>query len=313
MNRNDTVYEHSGALGPAVAILPLGGFFGLIVLSFIYAYILVYSPIAGYISILFVVGFGFALGFMASMLGYWGKCRNLFFLRLCGFTIGALAVYVSWVIFIYALLNKDSDGPSEYNLVAMLLSPGSIWSVIKNLNISGWYSIKSFTPSGVVLWIFWGIEAAIVIGMSTLLSTGSVTSEMFCETCGKWCDSSESFESGLPKEELDADSIQDNALKTLTACDRVSDQVYPRIHVGLFKCKTCDNIAGCKLEFVSVEYDKDGKASEKRADLTSIIPLPYKDFEALKALGSRPIKDPEIRNQPEEPKPTEKSETKDAS
>ena len=56
------VYAHSGKLGSALFLAPIGGLSAALVLGVVYAYVDVYSPIAGYVSILFVVGFAFALG-----------------------------------------------------------------------------------------------------------------------------------------------------------------------------------------------------------------------------------------------------------
>ncbi len=299
MNNSEGVYKHSGALGPAIFIVPLGGIAGMIILSFIYAYISVYSPIAGYISIFFVGGFGFSLGLMLSLLGHWGKCRNTGFLYLAGFIIGLLALYVSWVIFIYALLNKGGDGTQQYDLFGMMLSPGGIWAFMKSLNATGWYSIKSWTPSGTALWVFWGIEAAIILGLSTLLSTSSIDSEMFCESCEKWCDTSESFLSDFPKEEVSAEELENSIVETLSACDLVSDSIYPRINVTLYECKSCSNFAGCKLEAVTVEIDKDGKPDETKEDMTGIISLSYNKFTELKALGKRKIIEPDMQEEAE--------------
>ncbi len=51
-----SVYAHSGKLGMGFFVVPLGGAVGAILLSIIYAYVTVCSPIAGYISLLFVGG-----------------------------------------------------------------------------------------------------------------------------------------------------------------------------------------------------------------------------------------------------------------
>ena len=90
MNDYAKVYRHSGKIGPAALSVPIMGIIGAIILSFVYAYITVYSPIAGYISILFVLGFAFGVGFAISWAGYSGKCRNPGFLYFLGFLISIL-------------------------------------------------------------------------------------------------------------------------------------------------------------------------------------------------------------------------------
>lgn len=107
------VYSHSGKLGPAVFTVPIGGIIATLVLSTVYAYVDVYSPIGGYISLLFVGGLAFGLGWAISKLGYFARCRNAAFLHLVGLVCGLAAVYTSWAVFEYAMINdstRDSTG-----------------------------------------------------------------------------------------------------------------------------------------------------------------------------------------------------------
>ena len=62
MDTKLAVYQHSGRLGSGVVVVPVAAVIAAVVLSFAYAYADVYSPIAGYVSIILVAVFGGATG-----------------------------------------------------------------------------------------------------------------------------------------------------------------------------------------------------------------------------------------------------------
>ncbi len=93
MNQHAKHYTHSGELGSSLLLAPIGGLIAAAVLAVAYAYISVYSPIAGWISILFVLGFGFGQGFTVGQIGYLAKCRNSGLLTIVGLVTGVVALY----------------------------------------------------------------------------------------------------------------------------------------------------------------------------------------------------------------------------
>ncbi len=294
MESYNTVYKHSGKIGPALFIVPIASIIGATLLSLAYAYISVYSPIAGYISILFVAGFAFGTGMVVSFAGKLGKCRNTGFLHLAGFLTGLYAIYISWAIFTFALLKKSGI---DADLVHILSSPDALWTFVTTLNANGWYSIKSWTPTGTVLWIFWGIEALMIAGISSILGANGIDSEIFCEKCSKWCSPSLfDFHMGLTSETAMLDALKNGDIDTLATLDRVESSVFPRFDVKILNCDTCKETAGFKLCFSSIETDKEGKTEEKSEDFSELFVLNYSSFEKLKAIGEKLVKKEDTAN-----------------
>jgi hypothetical protein len=179
-------YSLSGRHGRGF-LLPVVGLVSAALSAFLYAYINVYSPIAGYISILFVAGLAAGAAFPVAFAAKLLKCRNKIMLQVNGALTGVAALYLAWAFFLHVLMVKEGveDAPS---LLAMAGMPGAIWNVAVALSEDGWYSIRSFTPTGIVLWIFWLIEAGIVVGASFMLSNWFVAGRAFCEKCDAWCE-----------------------------------------------------------------------------------------------------------------------------
>lgn len=101
------VYKPSGGLGTSLFVVPLVALIGTLIASVVYAYVTVYCPIAGFVSIVFVGGYAFALAFTVSLAGYVSKCRKPGFLHLAGFLTGLFGLYCSWAAFVYVLLARE--------------------------------------------------------------------------------------------------------------------------------------------------------------------------------------------------------------
>ena len=283
-----TVYEHSGQLGSGAILVPVGALIATLILSVAYAYISVYSPIAGYISLLFVLGFGFGIAAATAYIGSYAKCRNPAFLRRVGFAAGLIGLYVSWAVFEYALL-KRYDETFTVGLFDIVLAPAGAWELAKAINEEGWYSISGFTPSGVVLWIFWGIEAAAIIGIPAIFSTMAINDKVFCEQCDHWVPSSKKvIRLAVPSDAAPVTHLQAGEIEPLEALPSVSANTTPHLHVDVKACSTCKKTAAYQVNAVELEPDKDGKIKEKKTALTELLMMKPDALSRLQALADRP-------------------------
>ena len=78
------VYTHSGKLGLGPIVVPIGAFISAVALGIAYAYVVVYVPLVGYLSLIFVACFAGGLGLSVAYLGFLARCRSVGFLRLAG-------------------------------------------------------------------------------------------------------------------------------------------------------------------------------------------------------------------------------------
>jgi len=92
--------------------------------------------------------------------GNTGKVNNRFTHTLFGFVFGLIAVYTSWVIWLYAISGWD----------ALFFQPSEILDIIVMISDVGVWSIFEFTPTGNILLTFWGLEAITIAGIASYLT-----------------------------------------------------------------------------------------------------------------------------------------------
>ncbi len=257
-------------------------------MSVVYAYVTVYSPIGGYISILFIVGFGFAVGVLTAMAARISKCRNPKLAAGLGFLVSLFALYSAWVLFLFVLLRRSGLEVGWAFLPDMFISPAATWSLIKGLNADGWFSIAGGTPSGIILWIFWAIEAIIIVLMVTIITHAAIDEEVFCENCRKWTETDPPLRLALPDDEdviprLIAGDV--SALHELTPAELGE---YPHLIAEVKYCEQCHQTATYQLKFVDLEAEKGEEPKEASKDLTKTLVLTAEAYQSLKQLAQAP-------------------------
>jgi len=262
-----STYESSGRSGHAWIIIPLLGLPIIALLSLIYSYIVVYSPIGGVLTIFIMAGYIFGVGLTVSILGKWAKCRNVMTMRVLGLGCGAVGLWLSWVFVVYALINRSAG--EHVGVMDLMLQPEAMWVIIGEVASTGWYTIKNLTPSGLVLWSLWAIEAVAVIGGAIFLATSGITQEMFCETCDAWCPVKETkylqIDQQLSRAKLEGIDIM--GLFTLPSSDA---KIMPSIRTELVECLACKLTKGIRFIRLTETTDKEGKVTEKSENLPGI-------------------------------------------
>lgn len=92
--------------------------------------------------------------------GNTGKVNSRSAHTMFGLIFGLVAVYSSWVIWLYAVSGWDLWvlPPSEILEIAVMISDIGVWSIF------------GFTPTGNLLLTFWGIEAITIAGLAAYLT-----------------------------------------------------------------------------------------------------------------------------------------------
>ena len=275
-------YEHSGKLGQSWWTAPLAGLIVAVVGGFLYAYVDVYSPVVGVITLLVVFGFVVAMAVAVGTAGYFGKCRNPLFLRIVGFATGLLGWYVSWVVFEYALLHRGQG--AQLSLGELFSSPSLQWEIAKKIAANGWFRALGMQPKGVVLWTIWGIEALLLVGGTTFLSSAALEDEVFCEPCNEWTSDSQ-IELTDPEDPQNVLLVQEENLEPILEFAPASPDAPAFIRIKLWECESCHETAAFSIERGQRVRDKDGDIEE---DTTSLVPVTLvapSVLEILRALG----------------------------
>ena len=289
---NAVPYESTGKLGPALFMLPLVMFVATPLWATIYAYIDVYCPVAGWISIVFVGVFAAGFAVAASSVAHFFRCRSPKFVALIGLLSAAYGLYCSWVVFEYALLHRQ-ELPVEIDFWDLASSPSAVWEIAQAINEEGWYKIKSLTPKGFVLWAFWAIEAAAVL-IAGLLSFALLPDRMYCEPCNRWCDEKHKdtrFAAPGDLESLHGLAAGDVRQIELLQPPSSVGPLEPLVQLAINRCENCQNTAGMRVSLVERSLDKDGDVTESVKPAGPFMLLTrdaYRELEAqLEAAAAR--------------------------
>ncbi len=283
-------YEHSGGIGSSLIVVPLAGLIASLVFGLAYAYVDVYSPIGGWISILFVLGFAFAVGAVTVMAIKGSKCRNSVVATILAIVVGLLALYCAWVCFLFVLFRKANAVPFRWSdLPALFFSPAEIWQWILTLNQTGWFMMFGGQFNGPVLWICWAIEAAIILGVLALFGRYAIVGEVFCELCHAWTDDSETLRLSVPEQMEELQSLAAGHLTELYQLEPVAVDEFPRIQVETKRCCQCEKTIACQIKAMTRESDKQGNIVDKAQHLTKFLVITPDEYDRLVSLARRPI------------------------
>ncbi len=292
MTDTPQLYTQSGRLGSGLVVVPVVGAVSALVLGIAYSYISVYSPIAGWISLLFMAGFAVCLGAAVAKAGVVAKVRSAPFMKLAGITTGLLGLYVSWAAFEVALLGRSGmeDAPG---LLDVLSSPVGVWEVALLINETGWYSIKGATPKGGVLWVLWGIEAVVVVGGVFLMAPHAVEGEVFCERCDRWCELRPlAGVLGLPENGEHLRRVAEGSVAALEGLPVVSTDQPDHLRLGVQACTLCRHGA-YQVLLVQHSLDDKGNLQTSAEGVSAQHVMDPTLLERLTALTQRPIEERE--------------------
>ncbi len=279
-NQSAQFYTHSGKIDfkvlggiPAITIVS-------VVLSFIYSYSVVYIPIVGYFNIILTLCFSAAMAVVTGQILRFFTVRNSTFSFCFGLLSGLIALYFSWVTFEYVLINRYSEEGLE--LMPLAKDPSAVWEIACSIAKEGWYSLGGTTPTGIVLWIFWGIEACIIVGACALISLGTIDSAVFCERCRKWADDVDAilnFKTTDPQGMIEKLSSADFSFLQNVEPVLGADPLYFKFDGHC--CGSCDDLFTVNLTQVSRSWDKDGKEDSSDDILLQHLLIDKNTFDEL--------------------------------
>lgn len=279
-------YKPSGEVTVAgLAAGLLGGLLVALVLAFVYSYLIAYIPFV-YVNVLCTIGYACALGFVAGWLLKSGKMRNPAVGVFVTVIVALAAYYFSWAVWLSAMLGRGDYDVSAFTLASQ---PSTLLEVILRVNENGAWSIGrggKNPVTGVLLWVVWGIEAAIVLVVPPVLAWGVLSSEPFCEFCGEWCEEDQGLVSLRQAEPAGIkqvfESKQFERLKAVGAKDSGSADWY---RLDLHRCKRCDRTNTLTVKSEKITFDSKGNAKTESKDLFAKLSLSQPEVEELRRVS----------------------------
>lgn len=255
-------------------MLPMVGIIAAALSALGYAFVDVHSPVAGYPSVVFVAflaaGTAFPVAYGAKVLG----CRNPTALKIIGVGSGLLAVYLAWAFFA-AVLSAHLAGSdvTVRDLFAGIARPDQLIEFVWRLNETGWYSLGPGQEplAGLILWVFWALEALIVVGTSYVLATRFIVDLAFCETCAVWCEPADRAGVAVPViPGRMVKSIRTEGLAALVEVPAPNTEAKRFLDIELQRCPKCAEfgVFGVNQRHVSTS-----KRNKKREIAEVVIPV----------------------------------------
>jgi len=262
-------YKHSGAVPILGALMTIvAGLLAASLLGVVYTYVLYYIPIV-YFNVLLPVGLAFAIGFVVSMAGTWGKIRNTPVLAIIGFFCGLVSLYVAWAADAYV---RTSFGFS------WAFAPDVLIAYIQLFYERGDWTLFGDEPiAGISLAAIWVIEAAIIVGGAAFTALVANSEDPFCERCDVWAD----VEKGVRRLKLERGSQASAArllqgdLTALAESERAEKREYPHLRLDLATCGSCQDSNYLTIQSVTESVNDKGETStSEEALLTNLVITP---------------------------------------
>jgi hypothetical protein len=279
-------YQHSGkydAGGLLTALL--GGIAAAVILSFAYAYLLLYIPLAGYVTLLLTGGYGFLLGLVMAFLMKRGKVRNPGAAVGVTLLVSLVGLYSSWAVWVYAFLRRAEV---DVDLVSVFLQPGALWNAISLINADGAWTIRNWSPTGGTLWFFWGLEAVIILGAACLVLYGAITKDPFCEGCGTWCEETEGVarlgqtDGAELKQHLES---RDFAYLEKLGPAKADAPGY--VEINVHSCPNCRGTHTVSANLVTVTVNKKGESEANKETVADKLNVDSSGADAIRTIGQK--------------------------
>lgn len=277
----------ASSLSKAAILVPLAILIGAPILGFVYAAAEIYIPIGGWITVILLGGFAYGLAWLVDQAARRSKCRDLVYVRAMGAASGVFGLYGSWVAFTYLLIQREQV-ENDVTYMRLFLDPALVFSIARSIAEVGWYSIASLTPAGTLIWILWGIEAAVIILVPALITGKFIGETAYCVDCDAWCTREAGLLlTGVPSSRDDRARVIDGDLAALAALPpRPKDLREPRVQIEFQSCPQCGESGGCSAFLLERTRDEDDKPKVKSTALRPFLTMSRADRDGLRKIRS---------------------------
>lgn len=255
-------YQHSGKAPIAAIITSLGAGLAVgMVLAVVYAYLDLYIPIIGIVSVLLLFGLVVCTGGLLARMFKWGQLRSVKIAMLISLGVAVAAFYASWVAWEYAILHRQLSG--ELSMLQLFLHPWIVANIAALLNQSGVWSIghdNTEPVKGIFLTVVWAIEAAfILIGIPTV-AMKRLKAMSFCEPCQQWCQTRVGVSHFAAT--ADPDTVKQRVLagdlESIAQHDVAAPGTPRHYRLDLSKCPSCEASHLLTVNDVTIGRDRKG-------------------------------------------------------
>lgn len=269
-------YKPSGAIGiAALWSYPLIGGLGAVASAAAYTLASHYIPFI-YVKALLTIAFGFGILLSAGGAARVGKVRSEALNFLLALFVSAFALYVYWVFWFFVISDWE----------ALILDPAAMWLIASQMAEEGLWSVRDLTPTGIWLYLFWLMEAGIVVVVAIFGAHSALKSVAFCEKCNQWADQEESIKPLTPLTntfEFKA-AFESSPTDSIRTLQRVGSAEVDHTEIMLKHCSKCATLSTISVVSVSVETDSKGKSEKKESEIIDRMLLDSAEYASIKEI-----------------------------
>lgn len=277
-------YKHSGHFSVGGLVLgALAGGAAALILPHAYAHGLILIPEA-HMAAVAPLAFGALVGAATAYGLIRGKVRNQPVTLVLSGIASALALYISWCVWVVATVGRENTGNISW--VELFQRPRALWSAMLVINQYGTWTLSSHTPTtGWELWAYWILEAATVIGTAMFSAFALMNHRPFCEACDQWCSGSAKMILTPPQNVHQLKlQVEANDLRPLESLGPGS-KATSHLNVKLNSCEHCRQFHTISLTNCTVTRSKLGKPKVSNRMIVQQLVVGVGQAEAIRQLS----------------------------
>ena len=254
VNGGKLYFEHSGsATAAGLFLMPAAGLGMAIAAGYAYALFSSWNPFI-YVNGLGAIAAGFAIAFAIGQAGKFTDSRSLKLAAGIGLLSGFVTLWWCWAVWL-----QSSGYAASFSL-----APGSVLAGISKAAAAEAWVIKGITVSGLVIKIFWFLEALVLVGVPCFASTGMISSAPYCERCRLWLPEPVTVEKFSPILEPDSfcsrvEKGDFSVVASLVPVGTVPGS-YTRLEVS--SCPSCQGLNTFSAVLCTLTPSEDGKEED---------------------------------------------------
>lgn len=267
-----------------------------IICAFAYCYGIWYIPII-YLNILLTIGVPFGLSWMIARIGIkTGKIRNKLVAGAVGFAGGAVFFIAQWLVHCVMVANSGEvhsigsgshemgfaeTGFSMDSFLFFLKHPAEVVSFIGIINEEGTWGIGSTTVSGVILSIFWIIEALLILVIPIYLPYKQAV-KPFSEKLNQWLEERSMSRNMAITNSADELRMEIESGNFGTLINATSSIANPFRKLVLYSDDQQQEVY-LTVKHITITYDDKGKEKENEVEEVKEVLIPKELYDRLVA------------------------------
>ena len=216
--------------------------------------------------------------FVVISVGRLSRCRNALGMRLFGWLIGALALYLNWFVFFW--LVEILPPQAEAGFFDTISQPHLVLGAFTALLDGDLPYGNGFTE------IVWAFEGLFIVGSGGLAGSVALDEEVYCERCSEWADALEpSLLFEIPRIESELEAACRGNLSEILAWPVATEDTFPRVRVNIQRCPSCTATATLDLDKITSTPPEsgEGEPAVESEDISPLFALSRTQLEAFEA------------------------------